>query len=282
MGVWCSPTGLRHPASSQTTGVRGLLGSRASSACKMSETFMWYWNNIRHPVADGHRLGYGGGAGGTPALPTGIRIKHALHTAPPVSGRLRSGFTLVEMLLVIGILGILATALVGSFSYVQKAARQSQAQSLASELATALNIYLQQERSWGDVLPNKSEMDEEACWVLQEKKLFDVTTYKSGGAEINNDSLDRYGLLDPYGRALLRRDPGINAGEVIKHRLQIRLDDDYDGYVEAPDGTKVRASVLVWSRGPDGKDDAEKGGRRYPDDDRLSWNHGKARAETGK
>ncbi len=202
---------------------------------------------------------------GTPALPTGIR----------------TGFTLVEMLLVIGILGILATTLVGSFSYVQKAARQSQAQTLASELATALSIYLQQERSWGDVLPDKSEMDEEACWVLQEKKLFDVTTYKSGGAEINNDSLDRYGLLDPYGRALLRRNPGISAEEVIRHRLQIRLDDNYDGYVEAPDGTKVRASVLVWSRGPDGKDDAEKGGR-YPDDDRLSWSHGKARAESAR
>ena len=190
----------------------------------------------------------------------------------------RTGFTLVEMLLVIGILGILATTLVGSFSYIRKAAHRSQAQNLASELATALNLYLQQERGWGSVLIDKDEMDPEACWVLQEKNYFDLTTYSDAGVTINENSLDRYGLLDAYGRSKLRGNPDISPDEVTKHRLQIRLDDDYDGYVEAPDGVKVRASVLVWSRGPDGEDDSPSGAR-YPKDDCLSWNHGKAKTE---
>jgi len=201
------------------------------------------------------------------------------------------GFTLVEMLVVIGILGLLAAALVGSFSHIKMTARQAQAQTLASETATALSLYLQQERGWGDVLLTKEEMDKEACGVLQEKRLFDLTTYKkdsSGNmtAEINTESLDRFGLLDPWGRALLRANPDLGESEAAKHRLQIRLDTDFDGYVDAgegaPEGLKIRGSVLVWSRGPDGKDDFEVKASRYPQDDRLSWNHGQARAEMGK
>ena len=222
--------------------------------------------------------------------------------------RLDSGFTLVEMLVVIGIIGILAATLTTSFSHLKTVARQSQAQNLVSELATAFTIYLQKEREWPDEWTGengkgtKSEMDEEVCWVFQDLRLFDVTTYKLNSdnsvkertaSNINKQSLDRFGLLDPWGRAALRKSATMSATDKIggqgtyeDHRLQFRLDTNYDGWVDSsdkvapPPGVKVRASAIVWSRGPDGRDAFEKSGARYPDDDRLSWPYGQTRSDS--
>jgi len=200
------------------------------------------------------------------------------------------GFTLIEMLVVIGIIGILSAALMTSFSYMKVNARQAQAQALVSETASALTFYLQSNREWPDELSTRTEMDLTACWVLQKEHLLDVT----GGQVYSstNSSLDRFGLLDPWGRAALRKNPMITSDSVTieggtklsDHRIQYRLDLNMDGYVDqsegAPMGVKVRAPVIVWSRGPDGKDDADKGGSRYPRDDRLSWNYDQARKES--
>ena len=209
--------------------------------------------------------------------------------------RLNNGFTLVEMLLVIGILGILSASLLSSFSYVKTAARQSQAQSLVSEVATAFTMYLQKEREWDTDIINKTEMDEDVCRFFQDQKLLDLTTYKldaSGklSGTKNDRSLDRFGMLDPWGRGALKKndtqsakDPVDSRSSFQDHRIQFRLDKDYDGFVDGNEGSpknvKVRASVLVWTRGPDGIDDFEKGGRRYPYDDRLSWPHAQFETE---
>ena len=203
---------------------------------------------------------------------------------------LRNGFTLVEMLVVIGMLGILAATLIASFSHVKTTARQTQAQALVAETATAFNIYLQQEREWPAAWLDATEMDENVCAIFQTKHLLDLTTWSTNGVAINKNSLDRFGELDPWGRAALRRNPGITSASAVveggrkisDHRIQYRLDRNYDGYVDAgegsPKGAKIRASVLVWSRGPDGRDAADQPGR-YPGDDRLSWNYGQSRSE---
>jgi len=215
------------------------------------------------------------------------------------------GFTLVEMLVVIGIIGLLAGALIASFSHLKTSARQSQAQALVGETATALTAYLDRYREWPDALKErngKMEMDEVACWVLQENKLLDVVVKKWSESDQKwtwekdmgsaGNSLDRFGLLDPWGRAGLRRNPAITSESAIieggtklsDHRLQYRLDTNFDGVIDGnddmkpPKGLAVRASVIVWSRGPDGKDDFESSGKRYPQDDRLSWNYGLSRS----
>jgi len=206
------------------------------------------------------------------------------------------GFTLIEMLVVIGIIGLLAATLITSFSYMKVNARQAQAQVLVSETASALTFYLQSKREWPEELTTRTEMDAIACWVLQEQNLMDLTVKKYNTTaktwDVNDNSLDRFGLLDPWGRAALKKNPTISSASVTieggtrlsDHRIQYRLDLDMDGYVDqsegAPMGVKVRAPVIVWSRGPDGKDDADKGGLRYPRDDRLSWNFEQAKRES--
>ena len=211
------------------------------------------------------------------------------------------GFTLVEMLVVIGIIGIMSIALFSSFSHLKTAARQAQAQSLVAEVATAFTAYLQKEREWPDEWvgenggPSKTEMDDEVCLVFQKKRMIDLTTYKvvKGEYVLNKESLDRFGLLDPFARAALQRNPTDSktakvpsGGTFESHRLQFRLDTNYDGFVDSsdkfppPKNIRVRASAIVWSRGPDGKDDFESKSGRYPDDDRLSWPYGKSRGKT--
>jgi hypothetical protein len=170
---------------------------------------------------------------------------------------------------------------------------QVQAQNQVAEVATAFNRLLQRDREWPDEWVGekgkgvKTEMDEEVCWVFQQRRSLDLTTYKSEGV-INKQSLDRFGMLDPWGRNALKKNNTQNSTDKVPtggtfkdHRIQFRLDKNYDGWVDSSDGAppnvKVRASVIVWSRGPDGKDDYETGGR-YPQDDRLSWPHGQSKS----
>ena len=167
------------------------------------------------------------------------------------SNRLGRGFTLVEMLIVIGILGILASVLIGSFSHVKTTARQQQAQTLAAEVATAFNAYLQKEQQWPDEFLDRTEMDQAVCRVMQGKKLIDLSTYSNVvNKVINPSSLDRYGLLDPWGRATLQRNAKAtentaveSGGTVADHRIQFRLDLNYDGYVDTQDYSDVPEGV---------------------------------------
>ena len=208
-----------------------------------------------------------------------------------------NGFTLVEMLVVIGIIGLLSLLMTMGFGRVRKAAIRNDAQQQVSSAAVALNQILLNKRQWPSLLIR--EMDNgfspEVCYLLQKGRLMDVTTYKrdkSSGAlpsreeaEISRVSLDRLGLLDPWGQAELKRSPEAQSEEAsapgskitfFDRRLQYRLDKNYDGYVDSSDGEmpksgmRVRASVIVWSHGEDGKDDGKREGR-YPVDDVISW-----------
>ena len=64
----------------------------------------------------------------------------------------KSGFTLVEMLVVIGIIAVLAAASMVGYSKVVKSARKAKNQELVSNAATALTHILNKEGVWPDEL----------------------------------------------------------------------------------------------------------------------------------
>ena len=60
----------------------------------------------------------------------------------------RCGFTLVEMLVVVGIISVLIAVGVGTYSSVTKTAEKAKCQELVSNVATALTALYQQEGAW--------------------------------------------------------------------------------------------------------------------------------------
>ncbi|MCL2104694.1 MAG: type II secretion system GspH family protein [Kiritimatiellaeota bacterium] len=196
----------------------------------------------------------------------------------------QDGFTLLEMLVIIGIIGILMAVLLPSYGYIQEAARQSRAQTLVRDAATALTAYVQRERAWPtEILDSGGYLDHKVCKILHEAGLFDSTAYN--GDNLNLDSLDRFGLLDPWGQAFVKRNPklqdvnkelGDPPRPLKNHLLQFRIDRNFDGKVNADDGWGpipygqiVRESAIVWSCGPGGLQTSSA--KKYLSGLRLSW-----------
>jgi prepilin-type N-terminal cleavage/methylation domain-containing protein len=201
--------------------------------------------------------------------------------------RSKKGFTLVEMLVVMGLIGLLVAMMTGALQYVQTTARQAQAQELVSNVATALTIYIQREGTWPqEILTSGGVVNNQVCKVLQQAKLLDVTTVKSDGS-INQNSPERFGLLSPWGQRMLRRNPRTTASLgglptdslLLRHMLQFRVDINYDGKIDSSDallgtipgrGGVIRASAIVWSCGPNGKESGSTGAKNEREN-RQSW-----------
>ena len=201
--------------------------------------------------------------------------------------RANKGFTLVEMLVVMGLIGLLVAMMTGALKYAQNVAWQARAQELVSNVATALTIYISREGVWPkEILESGGVVDNEVCKVLQQAKLLDVTTVKSDG-NINQNSPERFGLLSPWGQRLLRRNPKMTASAgalpadslLRRHMLQFRVDINYDGKIDSSDATLgsipgrggvIRASAIVWACGPNGKDDGSTGAQ-HERENRQSW-----------
>lgn len=199
----------------------------------------------------------------------------------------KSGFTLVEMLVVMGIIAVLAAASMVGYSKVVKSARRAKNQELVSNVATALTQILNKEGVWPEELVNnqeKGQLDKDTALVFirynllglaynQRKAKGDVSEYRLIGK-------DRCGIVDAEAEAVLKRNR--NAGEsstvpsggtVGKHILYYAIDEDGDGITEinGKDGLgtlKIRATAVVWAAGPDGVVDYGSIGRN---DDVYSW-----------
>jgi prepilin-type N-terminal cleavage/methylation domain-containing protein len=68
---------------------------------------------------------------------------------------MKKGFTLIEMLVVIGIIAVLVGASIGGFSAMTKSAENTKCQELVSNTATALTAMFQDTGVWPQRLANQ-------------------------------------------------------------------------------------------------------------------------------
>ena len=179
----------------------------------------------------------------------------------------RMGFSLVEMLVVIGIIAVLIGASIGGYSAMTKTAEKAKGQEVVSNVATALAAMFQQEGVWPKKLASQGKSDgrltADVCLALARGRYYSLSTDTSDPTKATKlIGVDRFGILSPWGTAIVKRKGnGASEGDICDgstkdYYLHYALDLDGDGIIEGVNvGGKtfdLRATVAVWCGGKDG------------------------------
>jgi prepilin-type N-terminal cleavage/methylation domain-containing protein len=211
---------------------------------------------------------------------------------------MKKGFTLIEMLVVIGIIAVLVGASIAGFSSMTRTADKAKCQELVSNVATALTVMFQQEGAWPRRLAQNGasdgQLDAETAYALVAKTTKYLSLSHSGG---RLTGLDRFGVVSPWATALLKRKGNAaSLSDVVSvssqggqmtvkdHILHYALDLDGDGIIQgASVGNQVidvRATAIVWCGGKDGyviPYPYAGGGKSGKNDDVYSWTPGQTK-----
>lgn len=197
----------------------------------------------------------------------------------------KSGFTLVEMLVVIGIIAVLSAAGMVGYSRVIKSARKAKTVELVSNVATALTHILTKEGTWPEELlqnGGNGQLDKDVAKVFIRYNLLGLSYNQKTGSEGNYTLIgkDRCGIVDAEAEAVLKRNkraqestPVPSGKTVREHILYYAIDEDGDGFtdVRLKDSgmqLKIRATAVVYAAGPNGIEEYGTIGRN---DDVYSW-----------
>jgi prepilin-type N-terminal cleavage/methylation domain-containing protein len=204
----------------------------------------------------------------------------------------RNGFTLIEMLVVIGIIATLMGVTIASASKFLKSAERARCQELVSNTATALTALYQNGGSWPKALVTGSNsqngLDKKAALPLAKGGYMTLTTNNESDRSMATELVgyDRFGVVSPWALAVVKSKgesanestPVPGGGKIKDHVLMYAIDVDGDGVIEAEVGgepVKIRATAAVWCCGKDGKLETYKNGLKK--DDVYSWTKGQTR-----
>ena len=183
---------------------------------------------------------------------------------------MKRGFTLIEMLVVMGIIAGLLGAGVAAYSSAVRSAQRARGVELVQNLQAALTESLQKKDAWMPALlaegaggNGKATKEVGAC--LAKLGVFSFGRVENDVVELTD--VEKLGILSPWGEAAAMSriaKVGVSDGTKVPsggtigdHRLRFAIDDDYDGRtkvsVEGGVPATVRASACVWCCGYDGK-----------------------------
>lgn len=186
---------------------------------------------------------------------------------------MRKGFTLIEMLVVIGIIMILIGASLAGYKGMIASAQKTRANELVHDAVTALVQVMQVEDAWprpilAEGASGKGKMTSEVGAALARHGAMTLTYRKvseNGTDRYELSGLDKFGVVDPWGAAVVKsliKKSSLSlatkvptGGTLEDHLLRFAIDDDYDGRVTVSgDGVSatIRASAVVWGAGRDG------------------------------
>lgn len=201
---------------------------------------------------------------------------------------MKKGFTLVEMLVVIGIIAALIAASLVGYSSMLASAERTKAQELVSNVATALTAIFDADGIWPKSLRTYGKtggpLDENVAYILASRGYLSLT-YDSTEKKLTG--LDRFGIVSPWATSVIKNKGSsaslstkVNSDTTIKdHQLQYALDLDGDGIIDGVsvggEAISVRATAIVWCAGKDGKMLPYSQGRKS--DDVYSWSVGQTR-----
>lgn len=196
---------------------------------------------------------------------------------------MKRGFSLMEMMVVMGIVALLIGVSTAGYTRMTKTAEKTRAQELVSNTATALTALFNKEGVWPQRLLSEGKsdgrLDERSAYLLAKAGVMSLTTENGKLA-----GLDRFGVVTPWAAAIIKGRGqkaalGTKVGSctVQDHILHFAIDTDGDGIIEGAtvggENLTIRATAAVWCIGKSGGDKGQpwpysKGLSR---DDVYSW-----------
>lgn len=203
----------------------------------------------------------------------------------------RKAFTLIEMLVVIGIVAILMAAVISAVSRMTRIADRARCQELISNTSTAMLALFQQEGAWPRAMirnhNSEDGLDARAALPLAKGGYMSLTTQLDGQGKVKAlAGFNKFGIVTPWATARMKssgKDLSLDSkvptgGKIRDHVFRYALDLEGDGIVEAKVGeetVRMRANVALWCCGKDGKLEPYSLGVRR--DDIYSWTDGQTR-----
>ena len=167
---------------------------------------------------------------------------------------MKKGFTLVEMLVVITILGILMAMMIPAAGMILKRAKVAQAKSDAGVVASVMlkyfseynrvpGFYVDETKAGNPHLTDKNwveVMSPTPGGIPNKDNVKRVIFFEGGGGSLGDEKSEFPGaFIDSWGKL-----------------YEYQVDEDRDGNIDHPNGgNAIRARSIAWSGGPDGKTD---------------------------